>query len=469
MPIIQTPSIASVVEDQTPQLGGDLDCQDYRLQWSGSSQYIGSTILGAGLTVSSGSNNLTLISNGNLSVNTGSSERAIFQSSGGLSVGGAVAPLSIDSFYDLGTTSLRWNTVYADSLTIGDGVDAVLTADAADELALRNGTNAQKMSVYNTWTDGANFEALSIGWDANVAKIDSTAAGTGTARAFDISYNGSRRFRGDSVFSYMYQASGTYLTFGNNDFKPQSGSTIELGTAFARWLNTYTDTITIGNGVDAILTADADNELALRNGTNAQALHVYNTYTDASNYERLEIKWDADKGYIGTTSAGTGTDRTVFVGGDVDGSICGMVASPAADIVYLTTNNAGGNRFYFRSSSMYSDGGVDLGISANRWATTYTDGIATNVETFTAASDTLDEKNNVCLCDCTSNAITLALPVPVAGLQFHIKKIDGTANTVNIEPDDPGPELIDGAIVYTLSTQYNSVTVVSDGSNWFII
>ena len=210
MAIIQTPSIANVVEDQTPQLGGDLDCQDYRLEWSGSSQYIGSTTLGAGLTVSSGSNNLTLTSSGNLSINTNAAERAIFQSGGGLSVGGDIAPLSVGSLYDLGTTSLRW-------------------------------------------------------------------------------------------------------------------------------------------------------------------------------------------------------------------------------------------------------------------ATTYTDGIATNVETFTAASDTLDALNNVCLCDCSSNAITLALPVPVAGLQFHIKKIDGTANTVNIEPDDPGPELIDGAIVQTLSSQYDSTTVVSDGSNWFLI
>lgn len=112
---------------------------------------------------------------------------------------------------------------------------------------------------------------------------------------------------------------------------------------------------------------------------------------------------------------------------------------------------------------------TDLGTTSARWATTYTDGIATNVETFTAASDTLDEKNNVCLCDCTSNAITLALPVPGAGLQFHIKKIDATANTVSIEPDDPGPELIDGSLTAVISTQYNSITVVSDGSNWFII
>jgi len=54
-------------------------------------------------------------------------------------------------------------------------------------------------------------------------------------------------------------------------------------------------------------------------------------------------------------------------------------------------------------------------------------------------------------------------------LHFHIKKIDSSANTVSIEPDDPGPELIDGAVSAIISTQYNSITVVSDGSNWFII
>ena len=100
---------------------------------------------------------------------------------------------------------------------------------------------------------------------------------------------------------------------------------------------------------------------------------------------------------------------------------------------------------------------------------TYTKGIATDVETFTAASDTLDAKNNVALCDCTSNNITINLPAAstASGLQYHIKKTDASANTVTIDAN--GSETIDGSATYVISTQYNSITVVSDGSNWNII
>ena len=157
-----------------------------------------------------------------------------------------------------------------------------------------------------------------------------------------------------------------------------------------------------------------------------------------------------------------GTDRSnslLFIGPTLASFVNASLTMTQSDTLTETYND-----FVPATDSTYENGSSTL-----RWSTTYTDGIATNVETFTAASDTLDALNNVCLCDCTSNAITLALPAPVSGLQFHIKETDSTANTVSIEPDDPGPELIDGAVQAVISTQYNSVTVVSDGSNWFII
>ena len=77
-----------------------------------------------------------------------------------------------------------------------------------------------------------------------------------------------------------------------------------------------TDAITIGDGTGtygSVLTDDADNVLALRKDTNAQAFNIYNTYTDASNYERLEIKWDSNVAKISATSAGTGSDRELLL------------------------------------------------------------------------------------------------------------------------------------------------------------
>lgn len=62
---------------------------------------------------------------------------------------------------------------------------------------------------------------------------------------------------------------------------------------------------------DLYLYRDAANILAQRNGVNPQTLRVYNTYTDASNYERGIFDWvsNANTLTLGTESAGTGTRR----------------------------------------------------------------------------------------------------------------------------------------------------------------
>lgn len=78
--------------------------------------------------------------------------------------------------------------------------------------------------------------------------------------------------------------------------------------------------LTIGAaGSQAILQCDAANVLAQRNGTNAQVSYIYNTFTDASNYERVEV--GANAGGIGANtfgvvqkSAGTGTARDIYLG-----------------------------------------------------------------------------------------------------------------------------------------------------------
>lgn len=51
---------------------------------------------------------------------------------------------------------------------------------------------------------------------------------------------------------------------------------------------------------------DGVDGLAQRNGTNAQAFRLYNTFTDASNYERLSINYTSNVATIITQAAGTG-------------------------------------------------------------------------------------------------------------------------------------------------------------------
>jgi hypothetical protein len=72
---------------------------------------------------------------------------------------------------------------------------------------------------------------------------------------------------------------------------------------------------------DTFLARDAANSLAMRNGANAQAFTVYNSYTDASNNEGVNISWTGNAAFLSTFKNGTGTIRSIHVqpgsGGDL--------------------------------------------------------------------------------------------------------------------------------------------------------
>lgn len=73
------------------------------------------------------------------------------------------------------------------------------------------------------------------------------------------------------------------------------------------------------------------------------------------------------------------------------------------------------------------------------------------------------------ICDATDGAITQPLPAAAGkeGTLYRFKKTDATANAVTI--DGNGAETIDGAATYVLHGQYDSVTIVSDGTEWHIV
>ena len=78
-----------------------------------------------------------------------------------------------------------------------------------------------------------------------------------------------------------------------------------------------------GSALDLKLYRDAANTLAQRNGTTAQAFRLYNTYTDASNYERLAVKFSANQVQVLMEQGGTGTMRVIRIG-QASGPIFGI-------------------------------------------------------------------------------------------------------------------------------------------------
>lgn len=94
-----------------------------------------------------------------------------------------------------------------------------------------------------------------------------------------------------------------YYAFANGDYQLAADSVFG-------WSGTVGDAT---QARDLMLQRDAANTLAQRNGINPQQFNIYNTFTDASNYERGEIDWASNVFEIGSTKAGTGSSRNTRV------------------------------------------------------------------------------------------------------------------------------------------------------------
>lgn len=77
--------------------------------------------------------------------------------------------------------------------------------------------------------------------------------------------------------------------------------------------------------------------------------------------------------------------------------------------------------------------------------------------------------DNVLLGDATSGAIIFTLPsaASAVGQVFFLKKIDSSGNVVTVKGNFS--ELIDGSNTFLINTQYATVTVVSNGTQYYVI
>lgn len=92
-----------------------------------------------------------------------------------------------------------------------------------------------------------------------------------------------------------------------------------------------------------------------------------------------------------------------------------------------------------------------------------------NIREVTATTDVVLFNDDVVTCDATTAAITLTLP-PTEGLigkVYIFLKSDVSANTVTIDGQDA--ETINGSLTKVLSSQYDSVIIISTGTAWLVL
>jgi hypothetical protein len=110
-------------------------------------------------------------------------------------------------------------------------------------------------------------------------------------------------------------------------------------------------------------------------------------------------------------------------------------------------------------ASNASDARDNLGFDANTTSATTT----VTSTTYT----TLSTDNTILANNAAGVAITLIAAATAGdGFKLTIKNV-GSSGSITIDGD--GTETIDGGLTAILTTQYESITIVSDGSNWHII
>lgn len=153
------------------------------------------------------------------------------------------------------------------------------------------------------------------------------------------------------------------------------------------------------------------------------------------------------------------------------------VENPAA---YISSNRNGADNSsnlvlgtYSGGSSaarvtVQSDGNVGVGSSTPNSTLQVAGSVATGFAAKSTAY-TLTVSDSVVTGNASGGAFTLTLPtaVGVTGRQYTLKKVDSSANAVTV--GTTSSQTIDGASTYSLASQYNYVTLVSDGANWNIV
>jgi hypothetical protein len=300
------------------------------------------------------------------------------------------------AFFDaqLAGVTIRENAAYSFSPTsdASAGADLRLFRDAANTLAQRNGTNAQAFRVYNTYTDGSNYERARIAWVSNQLIIGTESAGTGsTNRTLAINaQNGSIAFTAGFNQCWTINSSSHFVTGVDNlfDIGASGGQRPRSIYAAADILaQNNTSGFYLGASADVAILRDDANILAQRRGTNPQTFRVYNTSTDASNYERGVFDWTTQSNAltIGTQQAGSGIARSLRLITQGDGNLLFITNSvtrfdvsslglrATANLIWTADNTydigaSGANRprnIFAGSSLVIGDGGsVQFGTRA---------------------------------------------------------------------------------------------------------
>ena len=104
--------------------------------------------------------------------------------------------------------------------------------------------------------------------------------------------------------------------------------------------------------------------------------------------------------------------------------------------------------------------GIDVWNVLPYWNFNYT--VTVTSTSYTAALERIILVDD----DTAAATVTILLPAAATWDMYHIKKLGTTADVI---VDGNASETIDGGLTAVLTTQYESIMIISDGSNWHVI
>jgi len=254
---------------------------------------------------------------------------------------------------------------------------------------------------------------------------------------------------------------------------------------------------------------DTNNRLGLGTNTPDYKLEMYDN-TNSSTTPLLNIRQDGTSAYatarfesggsVGTIGWETSSQFAMTVGGTqyriigsqarIDGTSITLSSSGAITLAssssilaqtsthfIFSTNSGGSAAALWQNASApaastsnvvtYCSSSTNT-LLANQNNTGFRPFAITQIVTVSTTYPVLSTDYTV-LGDATSAAFAVNLPLASTqtGKVLNIKKIDSSVNAVTVTR--AGSDTIDGATTVALSSQYQSTTIQSNGTNWFII
>jgi len=181
-------------------------------------------------------------------------------------------------------------------------------------------TASAPMTLTQTWNNGAvAFTAL---------KVNATnTASSSSSLLIDLQVGGASKFAVNRGGDILVAATGSVS--GAPYFITDASATAGF------YGRSNTALFAMGVSDDCVLRRDAADTFAIRRSTNEQTLNIYNTYTDASNYERAVFQWATNVFYIGTSKGGTGLARALRL---IAGGIVAWEVSTGGHLLAVTDN-----------------------------------------------------------------------------------------------------------------------------------